>query len=751
MAPRLSLKLGVVADRDRTPDSPDAVIVVEPTIGSIARSKGSLYLLVTSTVAGSRARDATRQAAESMRDEYYYDESAGIRVCLEKVLTQANKRLAHHDRLGSGPNGGPIGVAVAVIRGAELYVATVGPAEAYLIRSARLSTLPDPHRDRGLPTAELTPDIWRGEINVGDSLVLVSPNVVGRLGPDELKDLLVTLHPQPAMEQLHQRFIAAGGKGSDGVIAIEATEVSAIEKPRALIPVRPDEPLAGLPDHSPIPLADSVTDGVAAVSAGARQARVAAGGWAGRMVRGVQDRLPHRSPPMTRVTPFATRQETRRRAAVALLAFVVVAAGLGFAVWVAAGNAPHQSVASLTAGQRALQTARDDIATVWAPGVDLVTGDPGRAKDLLEDAYRQLDAAETSGVPTSTTTPLKTRVATGLDTLYGVVEVTPQILFGFPTSDPPVDLTALVRGPDGKAFVIDGGSKAVLRIDAKAGEATAILRAGDKIGGITVGEPKLLSVGGNDLLVLDTTDQLWRWTPADKNGRGTVRQVRVKDSASWGDDILAIGTFCRADCSLYNLYVVDPSSRQILTYSPAADGSGYPDDPTGRLATARDVSGFTDLYIDGDIWAADGGTIERFVGGRDDGWRAAGPGDTLLRSAPSYTLIGSGDAKRTGVIYGYDRPNARFVAIDKTDGSYVEQYRVTGRGGAWSDVRGVVYTAGIEDGPASVTWIDHDQLMTAVLEANLGASPSASPSAGPSGSAAPSASGSVKASPSAKP
>ena len=112
--------------------------------------------------------------ADTIRNEYYYDESAGIRQCLIKVLGIANKRLTHQrDRYGLGHQGeavGPIGVAVAVVRGRELYVATVGPAEAYLIRQARLSTLPDPNGERGLPAMELEPEVWRGELNVGDSL-----------------------------------------------------------------------------------------------------------------------------------------------------------------------------------------------------------------------------------------------------------------------------------------------------------------------------------------------------------------------------------------------------------------------------------------------------------------------------------------------------------------------------------------------------------------------------------------------------
>ena len=60
MAVRLSLKLGVVSDQDRVAGSSDSAIVVEPTIGSVARTKGNLYLLVTSQHSGRRAQEATQ-------------------------------------------------------------------------------------------------------------------------------------------------------------------------------------------------------------------------------------------------------------------------------------------------------------------------------------------------------------------------------------------------------------------------------------------------------------------------------------------------------------------------------------------------------------------------------------------------------------------------------------------------------------------------------------------------------------------
>jgi hypothetical protein len=434
MAHRLQMKLGVVPEADRLPDSPDTVVHHEPTVGSQSRSKGHLYLLVTSRTGGARAREATRLVADAIRSEYYYDESAGIRVCLIKAIQAANKRLAHaRERSALGASDpGPIGVGVAVVRDNELYVGTVGPAEAYLSRGARLSTLPDPDRDRGLPSADLEPDVWRGEMNVGDQLVLISPNLVATLGPDDLKDALVTLHPQSAMDHLHARFVAAGGGGSDGAIEIEAAEVVASRVGRAPVPVRPAEPLAGVPDRSPIPLADSVVTGVAAAQSGARRVRGAAGGVLWRLLGRVQDALPSRQPGSRKVTPVPARRETERRAAIAILSFVIVVGGLGAAVFVLGGHTPAgQVISSFAAGQDALAAARDDLSRVEGPGVDLVTNDPRKAEQLLRDAITKLNIAKASGIGAGTIDPIRIQVVAALDRLYKMTDVVDRQVFAF--------------------------------------------------------------------------------------------------------------------------------------------------------------------------------------------------------------------------------------------------------------------------------------------------------------------------------
>src|SRR5688500_753447 len=712
MAARLQLKLGLVAEHDRLDDSPDTLLVVEPSVGSVARSKGHLYLLVTSRVSSRHALEATRLAAETIRNEYYYDESAGIRVCLKKAIATANKRLIHQaDRLGlkSADGNGPIGVGVAVVRGNEMYVATVGPAEAYLIRQARLSTLPDPHRERGLPSSGLEPDVWRGEITMGDSLVLTSPNIVARLGADELKDAMLTLHPQSAMEHLHARFRAADGSGSDGAIAFEATEVAPTTRARTLVPVRPAEPLAGAPDRSPIPLADNVQAASAAMSAAAGTAREAAGGAFERVVARAHEFMPRRKPAYRRVTPLASRRETQRRAALAILALVTVVGGLGLGVYAFGGQSQQRSIGSVNAGQAALDAARSNLAKVAGPGgIDLVEDDPEQALDLLTAAYTELDNAEDAKVSARVTGPIRAKVVAALDRLYGVVEVSSKAVFNFKPGegDPAFDLTTLVRGPDGAPYVIDKTNAAVYRIDLKRKRATAVLREGRKAGDTTVATPRFLAVGGRDLLILDAENVLWRWRPSNDAGKGTLNKVNVNGAAQWGDDVTAIGTYLRdPERGLANLYVVDPSEQQIRVYFAALDGGGFPVRSTGWLATARDVGQMSALYIDGDMYVVEGGVLERFSSGKSDGWEPKDLPDAWLRGQAAASLVAGQGDRREGTVFTYDREHARLIEYDKASGDYRAQYRLAAEAEGWQDLRGLYVLPGVEEGPPTVYWL----------------------------------------------
>ncbi len=750
------MTLGIVAEPERLPDSPDTVAVVEPTMGATARSKGSLFVVVSGVGKGRKLFEATRLVADAIQTDYYYDESAGLVVCLEKSVRNANRKIAaQRDKLGlPGGTNGPLGLGVAVVRGNELYVVTSGPVEAYLVRQAHLLTLPDTGREFGLPHEDTAPEVWRGEISAGDSLVLASSNVTARLGEDELKDAVVTLHPQAAMEHLHHRFVAAGGAGSDGLLAIEATEVAATAQRGRLVPVHPAEPLAGQPDRSPIPLADSVTAGAAAATAGATRARDAAGSALSRFVHRLQDLLPRRGPHYRRVTPAATRRETQRRAAIAVLAFVVISAIIVVPVYFLGNSGTIQRLPKVQAGEKALNVAKEDVRVVFDNGTDLLATDPTQAEARLLEAYGKLAEAEQNGVAADTVAPIRTRVVAGLDRRWGMIDISPSTAFSLAKKGETIDLRGLVIGPDRSPYVLDVAQGRVLRLDLLTHKAQLILRAGSTVAGTKVGTPKLLGLGGPDVLVLDDKNQLWRWRPADTKGTGTLRRVPIAEATTWGSDIVAFSTFLvNPDQGLYNLFIADPSEQQVKKYVMVADGSGYQGAGTDYLTTPRDVSAVTSIYIDGDLYMANNGVIERYFGGKGGGWSTGVLPDRLLRPGGRVTWIASPDGHAEGVLYAFDAQNGRLVAFDKLTGAYDVQYRVGGGSTEWGDLRGFAIVRPAT-GPALMYWIEADSLHVAPLPAappTPPASPRASGSPGASGSPSASPSGSPKASPKATP
>jgi hypothetical protein len=398
-----------------------------------------------------------------------------------------------------------------------------------------------------------------------------------------------------------------------------------------------------------------------------------------------------------------------------VLAFVAIASVLGIGLWII-GGADGGAIDEVTAGEKALATARDNLRLVFDNGANLVD-DPSGAEELLLEANEQLDLAAASGVPATTIRPLRERVVAGLDERYGVVEVAPATAFSFAGQEQPFDLVDLVPGPDGMPYVLDAATQAVYRVDLQEQTATPVIRAGAKAGSAEVATPRHLAVGGPDTLALDDKNVLWRWRPADKKGKGTLARVRVNETSTWGADIAGIGTYLRdADAGLYNLYVIDPSEQQILRYTPASDGSGFIGAPSRWLTTPQDVSRVTSMAIDGDVYLADGGVVTRFQGGKSGSWAPADLPDGILRPPPAHRLVATPDGRGEGVLYTYDPGSDRIIAYDKPSGRYIAQYRIADGGPDWGDLRAFYVVNRAQDQAPLVYWIDGQRVGTTALQ-----------------------------------
>ena len=700
MASRLQLKYGLVSEHERLSNSADALLVTEPTTGSKARTKGSLYLIVTSRALGGRTREACRLVADIIRREYYYDESAGIAICLEKSIRTANRRL-RHSREGGAQAPGSMGLALAVVRGNELYVATTGDAEAYLVRSARL-LMPEHEPGEGLPASDsLRVDVWRGDFAVGDSLVLAARNLVDVVGTEELKNAVVTLHPQSAVEHLHHLFVAAGGEGSDAVLAIEATEVSLSRVEHRLVPVNPSEPLAGAPTRSPIPLADQISGAASAVqdraSAARSLVREAVSGGVGSLL----DVMPRRATQYRRITPATSRRETQRRAAIALLSFLTVICVLGVGLWYWGGplRGRENPVDQVSVGEGAFRAAQQKVDQVTGPR-DLLSSDPTAAQALLREAWADLERAAQADVDPAALAELRAEVSAGLDELYEAHRVESVQLYAAPDG---TEISGLTAGPDEAAYVIV--DRSVVRIDRATGQSATIVQSGEGPGA-GMDAPALLSTGGPDLLIVDAGGALWRWRPSDDQGAGTLGLMQVSGEQQWGPDVVDIGTFLiNPDQGLYRLYVPHPASSQILRYDPAADGS-WPTPPTPYFVGEEEpVADFRQLLIDGDVYALTEEALLRYFGGRLTTFELGLPPDAGdIRPGRDYRRLGHTGTRGTGLLLVWDAMHGRVLVYDKADGAYVEQFLAAEGGPSFADVRGMYVLDRGEAEPPLLIW-----------------------------------------------
>jgi hypothetical protein len=721
MGSRLELKHGLVAEADRLSSSGDTLLVTEPATGSKARTKGNMYLVIGSGRLGGRARDATALVADTIQREYYYDESAGVPICLEKSIRSANRKL-RSSREGNGMPPGSLGIAAAIVRGGELYVATIGDAEAYLVRAARL-LMPDHGTAAGLPADDaLRVDVWRGELAVGDSLLLVARNLTEVVGTEELKNAVVTLHPQSAVEHLHHLFVAAGGDGSDSVIAVEATELILARGDRRLAPAGARDAYGDMPPGL-MPGSQQGTGAAAAVSGAFSGAAGAVTGAFGGAVDRVMDLMPRRAPSPQGITPQVSRRETQRRAAIALLALLGVVLVLGLLL-VFFPRGQESTAANLPAGEQALAAAR----TSSEEGAQFVNSDPERSVQAYREAWSEIRTAEATGIPASITDPLEIQIQAALERLHRSWHPRATTLAALPAGANPVGMT---RGPDRAAYLADSAGRQVWRVAERKPENGAnvrrVVRAGDsptpRMEG--VGAPRLLARGGVDVLIVDGRGQLWRWRVAGTTGSGRLGKPKVS-GGSLGRGVTDISTLLTsATSNSYNVYVTDPSRNQIQKYQPQLFSEAY-SAPAGYLVTDNeDVASFLDTYIDGDLFTLTTDNVVKHESGiKRDYELQTPPDDADLRPGHDYLFLDGLGESETGRLYVYDQKWSRLLVFDKATGEYREQYSTVGRQPSMAEARGMyvyqppkprgakpvvvwvtttgVYAASLEDAPQTV-------------------------------------------------
>lgn len=427
----------------------------------------------------------------------------------------------------------------------------------------------------------------------------------------------------------------------------------------------------------------------------------------------------------------------RRSASVLLIAIFITAVGGAASVYL---NRTDPTLDAAANARNSLAEAARAVDEALNPVTNLLVSDPERARTLLIGATEKLAIAEAGGAEASEINALRERIGPPLDKLFFFTRASVFEVFDFTraTTSTPIKITAITQGPDGYSYILDDYSGAVYRVDPAAQpnpRATVVYQPGYELYGSTTGRARTISASGPDILIFDASSNLWRWRPADLSGRGTLVKLRVRDGELWGSDVTIISGFAADEgTGLYRLYVVDPSARQILRYTPAPDGTGYPAPPTGYLINPTSLTGVDAMAIDGDLYLAQDGAVRRYVSGAVDEWVPADPGDSIIRSSPEIRLIFSVGASRTGVLYGWDVRNQRMLAYSKAgSGSVLAQYQLLAPDGVISDIVDGYIALARDGGAPTFIWAEEGRIRGAVLGAAVvpGSTPTPAATAAP--------------------
>ena len=442
----------------------------------------------------------------------------------------------------------------------------------------------------------------------------MSRNLTEVVGTEELKNAVVTLHPQSAVEHLHHLFVAAGGDGPDAVLAVEATELVSARGDRRLAPVGSGTDAYGEMPGGPIPGGDQVAGAAAAVTGAFSGAADSVTGAFGHAVDKILDLMPRRTRSARGVASQVSRRESQRRAAFALLGLLGVVLLLGLAVWLLP-RGREAAISNISSGEQSLLAAQ----SAADQGTRLLSGDPVQATSLLRQAWTELQHATTSGIPESRTAPLEASIRAGLDDLYLSAAPKTSTLYSF---GDPQDIKAMTVGPRGDVYFIGpargGNGSSVYRLDTKRDRVWEIVKTGDGPASREgIATPRLLTAQADDLLIVDARGDLWRWRQYDDKASGTLIRRNIPGAQVWGSDVVDVGTLLVSlRNGSYNLYVLDPSLDQILRYQPTQAGNQFMN-PDNYLSTADEsVADYVRLYIDSDVYALTPSNMVKHSSGR---------------------------------------------------------------------------------------------------------------------------------------
>ncbi len=697
-------------------DQPNNILVDERTAPfAKGRSRGSLYILVELSGAGTEHDAISKQMLQVMR-QTYYGQKGSVTAGLRQAVYQANEMLLEENRNSLPGEQRSAGVSCAVLRGDDLFIAQAGPALIYLFHQGQESRYPDrsPWLD-GFPPEdedavalgerhELNVDLYHSQIGPGDTLLLGSSGLARDIAPAAWSRILSETPPSALLEDLRRQgggfelsalvvrladaAVDEGGALPVAEAALLATAGQEVVASRREPPLEQSPSFPDPHEEEDLEETESIWERMAGAAAQIRLSQrlkkvlaavtaALAGLWYG-LLSLVRRMMPERlAAPQAPVRPSSTtgkppakrkpRPQTRARSESVQKLLVGVAIAIPIIVAVVVLVAWIQRGQARRAEQEALWQQAN---TYWEQA--RVETDVALVRTHLANAEQFVDEFLDHQTEHAEALELRQKIQAQMDLVNQVKRITWIGKLNTYPSD--AKLTrVVVQGAH--VFVMDRHNGQVyhhhmddqlqnaLDPDSKA---TVLVSRGDQVGNVVVADlvdMVWMPTGPNrqkaSLVILESGGSLLDYDPATKQ----LIPLKVADFESWQYPKL-VGSHSG------RFYLLDSTANKILRYDPTPDGYSSP--PHNWLQTEADLAGVVGMAIGDSIYLlyADG-AMRKFSTGEADTFDIS-DWDTPPRNPAS---IFTRTPAETRWIYVADRGNRRIVQSSK-EGQFKQQFRL---------------------------------------------------------------------------
>lgn len=686
--------LFVVGGRMISSASPGAMAVPPPRRAARGRDADTLFGLL-SVVGPSQQPALFYEQINDRFSDKYFSVGGSVTSALREAFSAAND-LAHDLQAGRSVS---VGLACAILRQQELYLAITGPAYCFVLSQAGIERLPEIDEPADAPAplgSQAQPDVrfYHREIEPGDFLIL-SDSTFGRLTATTLRHAASTGEVNDTLNNLASvsseftaaeviKFVEPLSEGEDDATSVPRRNT--VPPIPFLAGKRGETPGSAVePASEPGPLPPGTARSSAGGSAMARRAprrspfspqrlfQQAGHNMARGMARAtgsaqtvVERMLPEdaSSSPLAKRFALSTTMQIGIAIGVALLVALLTTVVYRFR------GQTSQYAQYVREAQSEIEQAREGQTQA-------------AARPHWETAVFLLDQAALIREPGTEIRQLQEEAHTALDSYDQIQRVSPVLLRSY-------EAGAVLRGPvlhGLNMYLIDTTRDVLYREDLD-----------DTGTRLTMREPQVITRQGeliDNQVVAGLVDLAWieDGGTAQRNVLGVLTRngLLITYSPSWDATAVPLpGSQAWVDpraIAIYerDLYVLDAGASEIWRY--AARGNAYPAAPDRYFTDVTpDLSDAIDMEIDsnGNVYVLHaGGRVSKYFFGREEGFSFEGMPQPLVRPTALFLNVNLYDR----ALFITDAEAGRITTV-ALNGAFLANYKdVEGR--AFSGVSGV--------------------------------------------------------------